>query len=170
MHSKVKLVEAGLPAAAVERGASGARLLSGPIGSQFWCARTLKTSSRGMSVQPHTALVMLSAQARAWVVFGSVASRPFFLASLVPLLGICPEVVDAWDAKLREVLQSCVWATVSDRLWELACPPTKDGGLGVPRLRDRADAIFVATHAKAMAWLPRLYYPKSVGLFLDSNS
>lgn len=93
-----------------------------------------------------TALLMPSHQARARVCFGSVALRPLYLASLVPLMSVVPDLVRDYDEKLRAVLQSCVQgARITDLAWELACLPQGDGGLGIPRLADRADAWFIAS-------------------------
>ena len=47
VHSKAELIAAGLPVAAVERGASGARLLGGPIGSKVFVRASWRSSSRG---------------------------------------------------------------------------------------------------------------------------
>ena len=81
-------------------------------------------------------------------------------------MDVAPDLVRTWDDALRGVLQSCTRGAVTERAFELACLPVSDGGLGIPRLGDRADAVHVATHANAMALLPTVC-PKTAGLFED---
>ena len=128
----------------VERGAIGFRLLGVPIGTLLFVRAFCGSIFQRATVQIETALCMASAQERARVVFGAVAHRVTYLASLVPLLHVAPDLVYEWDASLRRVLQSCIQGVALTELgWELACLPPSDGGLGIPRLRDVAVRIMV---------------------------
>lgn len=65
--------------------------------------------------QVMTALCMSSNQARARVIFGSVALKPFYLAGPVPLMEVAPDLVRIWDKELRGILQSCTRGAVTAR-------------------------------------------------------
>ena len=95
----------------VDRGANGMRNLGGVIGTPALKEACVAPRLSGMSLLVNAALEISDAQERTCIIFGALASKQIFPASVLPLMEF-PGLAGAWDTGLRFAVQRAIPAFV----------------------------------------------------------